>query len=115
MSFNPVDFYKLSILMQSQATGDNAELRSVLSRTYYAALICSRDAANLNPPYGKNSHSFIISHYESANPIIANSLKLLRRNRVRADYQPDKSCLPAHGNSSLTECHKILKSLNLIV
>lgn len=104
--------------MQRQSKGDDAPLRSCISRAYYGALIVARDA--VQPPistFGKGSHKAVIDHYRvrgKANPkdkIISDALANLKDLREIADYEPTTACKPTDGHKAMTESSKVLKTL----
>lgn len=80
--FNPIDFLDLA----KELTGGNeAKLRTSISRAYYASFMFLRDImriADKTPEVHKN----VVCALYHKNPIIANKLHLLRRQRNLADY-----------------------------
>lgn len=80
--FNPIDFLNLA---KELIDGDEAKLRTGISRAHYASFMVLRDTMGIDdktPEVYKN----IVSALYSKNPIIANKLHLLRRQRNIADY-----------------------------
>lgn len=110
--FNPADYFSLAQTLLSQSKGDDAQLRSALSRAYYSAFVTARDHAGVSS-VGKDGHARVISYYKdnAANFFIAQNLEQLKRLRERADYQPKMACSNNDGQSALALCRKVLSRL----
>jgi hypothetical protein len=107
MSFNPVAFYDLASELYTSAVGDDAKLRSAISRAYYAALISARDAANIQPR-GHDTHKQVIEHYQLADSTVATWLLDLKRHRTKADYEPSAGIARKDGGAALKTAKKVL-------
>lgn len=115
--FSPASFHTLAVELKKKATGDCAELRSAISRAYYAALICARDAKQLTTT-GSEGHVKLIAHYRASRDpsdrAVANSLELLKTLRAKADYQPTTLCTGSNGSDAIREASKVLQILKVL-
>ena len=124
MSFNWSDFLALAEALFSNPDmpgPDEASLRSVTSRAYYAAF-CSarnfaRDYENLNLTQTAKDHQLVIRHFQkSQNPIhrkIGRNLRRLRDHRNKADYEDSLARPNALTQSAVTLTRNLLSSLNI--
>jgi uncharacterized protein (UPF0332 family) len=87
MSFNPLDFLNLATKL---ASGNEAENRSAVSRSYYSVFLQAREnlaAAGLIKPTGSGrDHKIVIRALRSLNQATGSMADRLRRQRGRADY-----------------------------
>lgn len=80
--FDPIDFLDLA---KELIDGNEAKLRTSISRAYYASFMFLRDVMNIDDKTPE-VHKKIVCVLYRKNPIIANKLHLLRRQRNIADY-----------------------------
>jgi len=113
VAFDPASLYSLAHLLRLQSKGDDAQLRSCISRAYYGAFIVARDAAKV-PSYGQNGHETVINHYLAGSPnekTIGDALKKLKKLRVHADYKPTAPCAASQGMDAMSLSAKVLRAL----
>jgi uncharacterized protein (UPF0332 family) len=115
MAFTAVDFYHLACELRASANGDDAKLRSAISRAYYAAFLVARDKANISSK-GAEGHSGVIKHYSQKpiDSVVANWLRGLKMNREAADYDLSKVCTGITGGKSIGMARKVLEHLKAI-
>jgi uncharacterized protein (UPF0332 family) len=80
--FDPVDFLHLAKKLLS---GDEASLRTAVSRAYCASFLLARDRLGLSSR-APEVHQEVIKRMYDTGPSIAHNLHLLRHNRNSADY-----------------------------
>lgn len=80
--FDPVDFLHLA---KKLISGDEASLRTAVSRAYYASFLLARDRLGLSLR-APEVHRKVIKRMYDRKPSIGNTLHLLRHNRNSADY-----------------------------
>ncbi|HEX5806109.1 MAG TPA: hypothetical protein VFY31_07220 [Macromonas sp.] len=119
MAISPADFYQLAGILQRQSKGgDDAALRSCISRAYYSAFLGARDARQLSST-GRTGHKDVISHYRKVNnpayTAIANSLEDLKDLREKADYDVHLNCTTKDGTDAMTQASKVKKLLNQVL
>lgn len=113
MPFDPATFCDLANILRRSSNGDDARLRSSISRAYYGAFIVARDAAGVSS-FGKSGHTTVIDYYAGGNAqdqIISDALKRLKAMRERADYSPSSQCRPAEGDMALGLSSKVIRAL----
>lgn len=113
MAYNPIAYFQLAEELYEKAVGDDARLRSSISRAYYAALLVARDSAGLEPA-GRDTHEQIVSHYKKAEPAVANWLGELRASRNKADYRPKETIPRRTGGNALMTARKVLVQLQAL-
>lgn len=115
MAFTAVDFYHLACELREAANGDDAKLRSAISRAYYAAFLAARDKANISSK-GTDGHSRVIKHYSQkpTDAVVANWLKDLKMDREAADYDMSKVCTGRTGGKSVGTARKVLEHLKAL-
>jgi len=127
--FDPDMFFRLAGSIVRDPKSDDAELRTAISRAYYAVFLTARDAlfgldeqsstAELRKIISKkhhlkfggkpnkplNSHSRIIFSVldKTSNYALYQQLDQLKEARVRADYKRDDKCLLEVGKNSWRE------------
>lgn len=115
MAFDPATYYTLAEEMRLKASTDGPYLRAMLSRAYYSALICARDAKSIPPATkGTGSHEAIIQAYmgiDAQNDQLADHLNDLKTLRVKADYQPGYDLKPDEGLTALSKAKWVLRTL----
>lgn len=113
MAFSPAAFYTFADELRLKATADGAQLRTLISRAYYGALIEARDAKGL-PTKGIGGHERVIQAYmgNASDQVVADKLKDLRQLREKADYLPTANLTSADGLKALSSCKKVLVALN---
>jgi len=82
--FNPIEFIDLAreLLLPSDGEG---RIRTAMGRAYYASFLIARGAVGINEKT-PDVHRRVVSALYQRNPVIANKLHLLRRQRNFADY-----------------------------
>lgn len=114
MSFEPEQFFTLAQSLHSREARDGAALRTLISRAYYAALICAAYSGGIDTR-GGNSHSRVLNYYDRGgscnNPAIYDALYALRDLRVKADYQWDTDIKCSDGDKALSQSRKTLTRL----
>ncbi len=80
--FNPSEFLDLARELLIDREGN---IRPAIGRAYYASFLIERDAVNLTEKTPE-VHKRVVSVLYRRNPVIANKLHLLRRQRNFADY-----------------------------
>jgi hypothetical protein len=108
--FNPVDFYKQAGAWYS-INANEATLRSVVSRAYYAAHLIAREQAGISRDE-RDGHKATIDFYQAHGPFaVGQRLRALRISRNDADYDLAKICIPRHAQKALQDTQKILAEL----
>lgn len=80
--FNPVEFLDLA---RELLIDGEVKIRTAIGRVYYASFLIARDAVGINEKTPE-VHRRVVSALYRRNPVIANKLHLLRRQRNFADY-----------------------------
>ena len=80
--FNPSDFLDLAIEI---GMNNEAKVRTAVGRAYYASFLTARNAMAIEEK-GTDVHRIVLSILYRKNPVIANKLHYLRRQRNIADY-----------------------------
>lgn len=114
-TFSPSSFYALAHLLSLQSKGDDAQLRTSISRAYYSAFIEARDAKGLSSR-GATGHKEVISRYKNGDAreqSIADHLKSLKWLREVADYEPTTPCKTVYGTDAISHSAKVLKALGI--
>lgn len=122
MSFDWIGYLQLAEELVDQAvdaTGQEAKLRTAISRAYYAAFGKARDylrqkGASSEPPAGIHSYvqrQFRANKYKVSQQIAWN-LNQLQIRREKADYEPQVINLIAETRFSLTLAQRIISDLN---
>lgn len=114
-TFAPASFYALAHLLRLQSKGDDANLRTSISRAYYGAFIVARDAKGASS-LGPSGHSAVINEYrqgDAKEQSISDNLKALKWLREIADYQPRTQCLSKYGTDAMTQSAKVLRALGV--
>ena len=82
--FNPIEFIDLARELLRSSDGE-ARIRTAMGRAYYASFLIARGAVGINEKT-PDVHRRVVSALYQRNPVIANKLHLLRRQRNFADY-----------------------------
>lgn len=80
--FNPSDFLDLA---RELVKNNEAKIRTAVGRAYYASFLTARNAFAINEKTPQ-AHRLVLSMLYSKNPVSANKLHYLRRQRNIADY-----------------------------
>ena len=122
MSFNWAEYLHLAeelTEIASSIAGEEACLRSTISRAYYAAFIRARNYLrhqDLDLPRNGDVHRYVRDYFDrSSNELhrmIANDLARLRISRNRADYDDIMTQLPALARMSLKLATRVLANLD---
>lgn len=122
MSFNWAEYLHLAEELTGIANsiaGEEARLRSTISRAYYAAFIRARNYLrhqDLDLPRNGDVHRYVRDYFDrSSNELhrmIANDLARLRISRNRADYDDIMTQLPVLARMSLKLAARVLANLD---
>jgi len=82
--FNPIEFLDLARGLLRLSDGEG-KIRTAIGRAYYGSFLIARDAVGINEKTPE-VHRRVVSVLYRRNPVIANKLHLLRRQRNFADY-----------------------------
>jgi uncharacterized protein (UPF0332 family) len=80
--FDPADFLNLAIELERN---NEASIRTAVGRAYYASLLTARNAFAIEENKS-DVHRMVLNMLYRKNPLIANKLHYLRRQRNIADY-----------------------------
>jgi len=106
--FDPIDFLKLA---EKLLTHDEAKIRTVISRSYYASFLYVREVASLGELKMPRVHREVIRFLYGRNPLAANTLHLLRRLRNSADYDLKRAFSISEAKLSINYAKKIISSI----
>jgi len=112
--FNPAEWYSLASWLYDTSLISSAQCirRTIISRAYYAALICARDATNSSTS-GQDGHVSVVRALSSKSSFAGNKLNSLRLKRHIADYRPDEEITPLDVSNSLINARAVLTELGL--
>lgn len=122
--FNPSEFFAAAdYLKEKKSLGDDAFLRSSISRYYYAAFICARDKFSIKTK-GPSGHKSVLEFYEkhidenteqgSLFMTVHDNLQTLKGLREKADYEPHNACKTKECTRSRALSEQVLDSLDQI-
>jgi len=124
MSFNWAEYLSVAetlcgVLVSGRPAGVEAQLRTGVSRAYYAAFVSARnrlrDVDNVLFPQNSNPHRFVADQYEKDADLLRRrigiELRRLRRNRNTCDYDDVVNGLPKVTSRSLAQALQILTDL----
>lgn len=121
MSFNWIEYLNLARRLAGTAENpaDEAELRSAISRAYYAAFIRARnflrDRDRLTIPTAR-THQYVIAQFQnspdSRRQKLGNRLEILRRYRNQADYEDAVPNLIDKSEEALTLSRRVISGLD---
>lgn len=83
--FNPSDFLDLAMELEKN---DEARIRTAIGRAYYASFLTARNTMSVGEKTPE-VHKMVLSIMYRKNPVIANKLHYLRRQRNIADYDTE--------------------------
>src|SRR3972149_7082703 len=83
--FNPSDFLDLA---RELGKSSEARIRTSMGRAYYASFLTVRNSLDISEK-APEVHRLVLSMLYSMNPVIANKLHYLRRQRNLADYDTE--------------------------
>jgi hypothetical protein len=111
-SFNPADWYSLASWLYDTSTSSSEQCvrRTIISRAYYAALICARDATKSNTA-GPDGHVNVVKALTAKSSFAGNKLNSLRLKRHAADYRPNEVITPMDVSTSLKSALVVLSEL----
>ncbi len=95
--FDPINFFKLA---QHMVEGSEAEIRTSISRAYYASFLIVRDKLGLKVSIPEVHRESVKKLYEKSPPL-ANNLHNLRRLRNISDYNMKIKVNPKYGKTAL--------------
>ena len=91
MPFDPRDFLSLAENLASASTANEADLRTAISRAYYAVHLRAREtlfaAGQLQGTKSQADHRTVISKLRSRGGSLGDQVDWLRVRRNRADYR----------------------------
>ena len=91
MPFDPQDFLSLAQNLTSAPTASEAELRTAISRAYYAVHLRAREtliaAGQMQSTKNRADHEIVISKLRSRGGSLGDQVDWLRVRRIRADYR----------------------------
>lgn len=114
---NGQEFYKFAAWLYSKLDSSNpneASIRSIISRAYYAAFLEARDQAAIRSS-GGSVHKIVIEHYRGKGQIgnrIGNRLSDLFYKRSKADYDNHSTINAREAQKSLKLCESIVSDLS---
>jgi uncharacterized protein (UPF0332 family) len=106
--FDPLSFLPLA---KKLAEGDEASVRTSISRAYYSCFLTARGKLGLARESVPEVHRKVIQKLHSYNHFAANSLHLLRLMRNRADYQTGVRVAREEAIQALGLADRILRCL----
>ena len=126
MSFNWEEYLHLAEELTgitNSLAGEEARLRSTISRAYYAAFIRARNYLRIHQdidlPRNGDVHRYVREYFDrSSNELhrmIANDLARLRISRNRADYDDIMTQLPVLARMSLKLAARVLINLDALL
>jgi len=83
--FNPSDFLDLA---RELGRNNEARIRTAVGRAYYASFLTARNAFAIDEKTPE-VHRMVLSMLYRKNPVVANKLHYLRRQRNIADYDTE--------------------------
>jgi uncharacterized protein (UPF0332 family) len=83
--FDPSDFLDLAMELEKN---NEAKIRTVIGRAYYASFLTARNTMSIGEKTPE-LHKMVLSFLYRKNPVIANKLHYLRRQRNIADYDTE--------------------------
>jgi len=90
MQFNPKDFVEFSKeLFKANFHFEDAKIRTILSRVYYAVHLFAREKLNLSH---ETPHKEVYEQIKNRNRILGKELDYLWVYRIGADYRLDIPC-----------------------
>lgn len=110
--FNPAEWYSLASWLYDTkpASVSQSIRRTIVSRAYYAALICARDATQSNT-VGPDGHKNVVDALSEKNPNAGNKLNSLRLKRHSADYKLEDEITDRDVYTSLINSRAVLDAL----
>jgi hypothetical protein len=116
MSFNWTRFFTLAEQLYQNANGDEAFLRSSISRAYYAAYVSARnhlrDVDRISNIPRLDAHGFVVDHFDfspdSTRQRIGKNLGQLRKIRNLADYEDEMFSLSSRSRRALSLAEEVL-------
>lgn len=119
MPLDPPEYYREAGKWFDDKAANEAALRSVVSRAYYAAFLSARKKApsTMWGMTGGSGHKVVANHYlgksDSTSLSIGNRLNQLKLKRETADYEIGADVLRREAGSALGMAKKILQDLGL--
>ena len=91
MAFDPQDFLSLAQNLTNTSTANEAELRTAVSRAYYAVHLRAREtlvaAGQMKSTNSGADHGIVISKLRNRGGSLGDQVDWLRVRRIRADYR----------------------------
>lgn len=101
----------LAVKLYGGGNSTETDIRSAISRAYYAALLCARDHATLTTE-GTDTHKRVIEHYQSVKGSkVASRLLSMKKKRQIADYQLSATVSGREASTALGEATAVLAEL----
>ncbi len=105
--FDPINFFQLA---QRLVEGNEAEIRTSISRAYYASFLISRDKIGLRLKIPE-VHREVVKKLYRKSPVTANSLHRLRRLRNMSDYDTKIKVKTDDGETALKLADSIISEI----
>ena len=102
--FDPINFFHLA---QQLVKGNEASVRTSISRAYYASFLTARDKLRLKLKIPEVHREVVKSLYRKS-PVAANSLHRLRRLRNTSDYDTKIKVKTDDGEAALKLADNIM-------
>ena len=114
MAFQPVQFYELASTLYRDEPGNEAALRTVVSRAYYGAFLAARESASIRTTSGR-VHEAVIQHFHTQGRMkVANRLGDLRTLRNEADYDLGVPVTSRQAGTALQRAQALLQDLQVL-
>lgn len=105
-AFDPADFLALARALAGTTDPSEAELRTAISRAYYAVFLKAREnlvrLGRITPTQSGEDHGLVIATLRGHGGPHGDQLDKLRRNRGQADYQLEPPIDARFANSVLS-------------
>lgn len=106
--FDPIHFFSLA---RKLATGDEASVRTSVSRAYYSSFLVAREKLGLSRERVPDVHQRVVEELHARDHSTANRLHQLRRMRNRADYDLGIPVKPEDAQEALRLATRVLRWL----
>ena len=107
--FDPAEFLKLA---EKLLTQNEANIRTAISRSYYASFLHVREVAGLGGLKMPRVHREVVRFLYGRNPLAANTLHLLRRLSNSADYDLKRTFSISEAKLSINYAKNIIGTIS---
>ncbi len=107
--FDPVEF--LDMAEELIEDRGEARARTSVGRAYYASFLCARGTAGLTGLKTPDVHRKVVRFLYAREPLAANLLHLLRRQRNHSDYDLQLAIGSSEAKESIKISKRIINSL----